>query len=286
MTFINSLKEIDGKIILKKNEPPSPELIISNEKSILVCFLDTETTGVNKLNDQIIELAFKVVEFEENSGKIISIKCEYESFNQPSKSIDNKITTLTGINNEMVKNKEIDWSKVDSLLKDVDFIVAHNARFDRAFVDRHSSISPKKIWACSIKDIDWFSKGFSNQKQELLCYWHGFYCDAHRAMNDVDALIQLMIHSHYDKNRPILELIKNAKKIICKILVTNFPYDEQKKDMIKSQGYKWNTKEKIWYKEIFQKELEFEKNYLSETVYDGQFRGSYEEINPNEKYKS
>ena len=95
MTFINSLKENDGKIILKKNKPPSAELIISNEKSILVCFLDTETTGVNKLNDQIIELAFKVVEFEESSGKIISIKCEYQSFNQPSKSIDNKITTLT-----------------------------------------------------------------------------------------------------------------------------------------------------------------------------------------------
>ena len=56
--------------------------------------------------------------------------------------------------------------------------------------------------------------------------------------------------------------------------------------MIKTRGYKWNTKEKIWYKEIFQKELEFEKNYLSETVYDGQFRGSFEEINPNEKYKT
>ena len=105
-------------------------------------------------------------------------------------------------------------------------------------------------------------------------------------MNDVDALIQLMIHPYYDKDRPILELIRNAKKIVYKVLVTNFSYNEQKKDMIKSQGYRWNTKDKIWYKEISQDDLVPEKKYLSQTVYDGEFRGSVEEINLTEKYKS
>jgi DNA polymerase-3 subunit epsilon len=286
MTFIKSLKRDDGQIILKKINSPSPELIISSEKSISVCFLDTETTGVNRLNDQIIELAFKVVKFEEISGKIISIKSEFESFNQPDKEISNQITKLTGINDRMVANKRIDWSKVDDLLKDVDLIVAHNASFDRAFLDKKSEITPNKIWACTIRDIDWLEKGFSNQKQELLCYWHGFYFEAHRAMNDVDALIQLMIHPHYDKDRPILELIRNAKKIVYKVLVTNFSYNEQKKDMIKSRGYRWNTKDKIWYKEISQDDLVLEKKYLGQTVYDGEFRGSLEKINLTEKYKS
>ena len=285
MTFIKSLKSNDEQIILKKYKSPSPELIISNEESILVCFLDTETTGVNRSSDQIIELAIKVIEFEKKSGKIISIKSEYESFNQPDEAIQEHIKVLTGINDEMVENKKINWKQVDIIIKDVDIIVAHNASFDRAFVDRYSEVTPQKIWACSIQDIDWYSKGFSNQKQELLCYWHGFYFDAHRAMNDVDALIHLMIHSYYDKNRPILELLKNAKEVIYKVRVTNFPFNEQKKDMIKSQGYKWNTKEKIWFKDIMQRELELEKEYLSKTIYDGEFRGMIEEISLIEKYK-
>ena len=285
MAFIKSLKANDGQIILRKYKPPSPELIISNDESISICFLDTETTGINRLTDQIIELAIKVVEFEQKSGKIISITGEYESFNQPDKEIGEHIVALTGINDDMVKDKYIEWDKVDYILKNVDLIVAHNASFDRAFVDRYSKITPNKIWACSIKDIDWLSKGFPNQKQELLCYWHGFYFDAHRAMNDVDALIHLMIHSYYDKDRPIIELINNAKKVIYKIYVTNFPYNEQKKDLIKSEGYRWNTKDKIWFKEVGEKELESEKTYLNKIIYDGDFKGMIEEVTLNKKYK-
>ena len=199
---LKTLKKVNGLITLKQCKPPFPELLISNGESLNITFLDTETTGTNRLNDEIIEIAIKEIEFEKDSGKIIKITNQYESFNEPSKEIDDKITKLTGIDNKTVKNKCIDWELIDSVLKDTDIIVAHNAKFDRAFVDRYSSISPSKIWGCTINDIDWFEKGFSSQKQELLCYWHGFYFEAHRAMNDVDALIQLLIHPHYDKYRP------------------------------------------------------------------------------------
>ena len=94
----------------------------------------------------------------------------------------------------------------------------------------------------------------------MLLAW--FYFEAHRAMNDVDALIQLLIHPHYDKNRPILELIKNARQIRFKILVSNFPYNEQKKDKIKGDGYKWSTIDKIWYKEVDENNLILEKSTL------------------------
>ena len=286
MAFIKTLKKVNGLITLKQCKPPFPELLISNGESLNITFLDTETTGTNRLNDEIIEIAIKEIEFEKDSGKIIKIINQYDSFNEPSKKIDDKITKLTGIDNETVKNKCIDWELIDSILKDTDIIVAHNAKFDRAFVDRCSSISPSKIWACTINDIDWLEKGFSSQKQELLCYWHGFYFEAHRAMNDVDALIQLLIHPHYGKQRPILELIKNARQIRFKILVSNFPYNEQKKDKIKSEGYKWSTKDKIWYKEVDENNLVLEKKYLSSVIYKGEFNGHVLEIDPNERYKS
>ena len=286
MAFIKTLKKVNGLITLKQCKPPFPELLISNGESLNITFLDTETTGTNRLNDEIIEIAIKEIEFEKDSGKIIKIINQYESFNEPSKEIDDKITKLTGIDNKTVKNKLIDWNEVDSILKNTDIVVAHNAKFDRAFVDRYSSISSSKIWGCTINDIDWFEKGFSSQKQELLCYWHGFYFEAHRAMNDVNALIQLLIHPYYDKNRPIVELIKNARQIRFKILVSNFPYNEQKKDKIKGDGYKWSTTDKIWYKEVDENNLILEKKYLSSVIYNGEFNGHVEEIDPNERYKS
>ena len=286
MVFINTLKKVNGQITLKQCKSPFPELLISNGESLNITFLDTETTGTNRLNDEIIEIAIKEIEFEKDSGKIIKITNEYESFNEPSKEIDDKITKLTGIDNRTVKNKLIDWNEIDSILKNTDIIVAHNAKFDRAFVDRYSSISPSKIWGCTINDIDWFEKGFSSQKQELLCYWHGFYFEAHRAMNDVDALIQLLIHPHYGKCRPILELIKNARKTMFKILVSNFPYNEQKKDKIKGDGYKWSTIDKIWYKEVSENDLILERKYLSSIIYNGEFNGHIEQIDPNRRYKS
>ena len=84
MSFISSIKKDGENITLYKCMEPMPELLISVEDVITIGFLDTETTGLDKSNDQVIELALKVVKFEENSGKIISIDHEYESFNDPN----------------------------------------------------------------------------------------------------------------------------------------------------------------------------------------------------------
>ena len=42
--------------------------------------------------------------------------------------------------------------------------VAHNASFDRAFLDRYLDGSKTKVWACSINDINWIERGFTNKK--------------------------------------------------------------------------------------------------------------------------
>ena len=64
MTFIKSIQTSDNKIILKKLGKPSPELLITDQECISIAFLDTETTGVDRANDKIIELALKVATFE------------------------------------------------------------------------------------------------------------------------------------------------------------------------------------------------------------------------------
>ena len=285
MTFIKSIKTELKNITLKEYDPPAPELLITDQECISIAFLDTETTGVNRASDKIIELALKVVKFEKASGKIVSIDKEYESFNDPGEEISQEITMLTGINDEMVEGQAIDWEKVDAILKDAEIVVAHNAGFDRAFVDRYSSVSPDKIWACSMQDIDWLGRGFSSFKQELLCYWHGFYFDAHRAMNDVDALINLLTHPSYEVDRPLLELIKNSQKPTYVIFATNFNYDPVKKDIVKANKYRWNAEDRVWYKTVSFDDLDKEKDWLTVAIYDFIFEGRVEEINLNDKYK-
>jgi len=285
MTFIKSIQTSENNIILKKFGKPAPELLITDQECISIGFLDTETTGVNRVNDKIIELALKVVTFEKSSGMIISIDQVYESFNDPGEEISQEITMLTGISDDMVNGQSIDWGKVDTILKNTNIVVAHNASFDRAFVEKHSSVSQTKIWACSINDIDWLGRGFTSSKQELLCYWHGFYFEAHRAMNDVDALIHLLTHSSYDIDRPVLELIENSQKPTYVIFATNFNYDPVKKDIVKANKYKWNAIEKIWYKNVTFDNLESEKEWLTGVIYDFNFEGRVDEISLMDKYK-
>ena len=97
----------------------------------------------------------KVVLVNEKSGDIINVIDEYESLQQPDGIITQTITNVTGITNEMVEGRSIDWNYVNNIVQSVDIMVAHNARFDRGFFDLVSDFSKEKIWCCSVNDINW-----------------------------------------------------------------------------------------------------------------------------------
>jgi DNA polymerase-3 subunit epsilon len=285
MTFIKDIKKENNKITLYRCPEPFSEILISTGEIIQIAILDVETTGLNYQNDEIIELAVKVLSIEKNTGKILNIVNSYESFNEPVQPINNMITKITGIDKKMVSGKSINWSILDQILKSVNIIISHNASFDRPFIEKHLKLSRNKLWGCSIKDINWLERGFVSNKQEMLCFWHGFYFDAHRAMNDVDALIHLITHPYYQQDKPILDLINNSKIEQYFIWVINFPFNVDKKDKIKSNGYYWNNEKKLWFKKVEKKDLEEEKEYLKKIVYNDTFKGEVELISPENKYK-
>ena len=285
MTFIKSIKKDGSNVVIYNCPEATNEILISDGTTCQIAFLDVETTGLIHNEDEIVELALKVLLIEKRTGLIISVISEFESFNEPGKSIDNKITILTGISSKMVNGKKINWSVVNKYLEDVDLIISHNASFDRPFIDAHSEVSKSKLWACSIKDIDWLARGFSNVKQELLCFWHGFYFEAHRAMNDVSALIHLLTHPSYITERPLLELMDNSERESHNIWVTNFPFNASKKDKIKSEGYNWNVQKKLWFKVVPPENIEEEKLFLIDLIYLDSFRGVIEKVDPLSKYK-
>jgi DNA polymerase-3 subunit epsilon len=286
MTFIKELIVPENKIELRKfdgNTLSNQIVDQSNANSSKICILDLETTGLDKANDKIIELAVKLVSVDNKTGDLNAILNQYESFQDPEEHIDEKVSLVNGITNDMVDGHAINWDSVEEIMESADLIIAHNAGFDRAFMDRYLPISKEKIWICSVNDVDWLSRGFTSSKQELLCIWHGFYYDSHRAMSDVDALINLITHPSNETNKPVLDLIENASNPIYKVSAINSPYET--KDILKSNGYFWNGDQKCWWKNLLLGEIESEKRWLADNVYGGHFMGIVEEISLTDKYK-
>jgi len=186
----------------------------------------------------------------------------------------------------MVEGKSIDWNIVNNIVNNSDMMVAHNASFDRGFFDLVSDLSKEKIWCCSVNDINWSDLGFSNKKQELLCIWHGFYYSSHRAMNDVNALIHLVTHKSYKNEKPLRQIINASKNSTYRIYAENFKYNEEKKNIIKNNKYKWDPARKVWWKEVKLDDLEVEKIWLTEIIYNDTFLGRVLEITNTNKYKS
>ena len=286
MSFIKSIIQGNGEISLSKF---SGEFGIESETDLFsghgknICFLDVETTGKNRQDDGIVEIAVKSVSINERSGEIVSVNGQYESFNDPGTPISKEAFSVNGITDEMITGKHIDWDMVKGVFGSTELIVSHNASFDRAFLDRALPESQGKLWACSINDIDWMSRGFKNTKQELLCIWHGFYYDSHRAMNDVDALVHLLTHDIYSDNKPVLELIEKSMIPYYKISAIGSPFET--KDKLKARNYFWDSSKKCWWKRITRSEIEPEEKWLAENVYNGYFQGRIKEISIIDKYK-
>ena len=83
--------------------------------------------------------------------------------------------------------------------------------------------------------------------------------------------------------KPIKQLIESSNLAGYKVIALNSPFE--KKDILKSNSYFWDSLNKYWWKSIKDGELENEKSWLENNVYDGDFMGQVEMIMPNDRYK-
>lgn len=247
--------------------------------------VDLETTGLSHENDSIIEIGLRQFTFNRATGEVLSLGKSYNSFQDPGRPLTPEIQQLTGITDAMLQDQQIDWVEVDLILAETTLVIAHNARFDRPFVDRHSKISPEKIWGCSLKHIDWGQRGFTSSKLELLNIYHGFFTDSHRALNDVDALLYLLSLPDTLSPKPYLEeLLRNARRPMSQVVATAAPFDS--KDFLKSRSYNWDNTQRVWTKIIFKDDVPSEIQWLEERVYFGPFRGVTRDIALVDSFKN
>jgi len=288
MSFLKGLDK-DKSIRLYKFSGEGLEVsddlsLLSNNNFTKVAFLDLETTGLDFQRDEIIEIGIRTVAVnKQDYSEAIAVKA-YASYNDTEIELDEEIIQLTGITKDMIDGKKIDWKQVEEILEISDIVVAHNASFDRHFLEKN--IDFENIWACSKADVDWKERGFLNTKLELLSIWHGFYYDSHRAMNDVNATIHLLLHPSYEEYPPLEELVENAQKKHY-LVVNKFPYNQDFIKMLKKRGgYRYNPSDKSW-RILFKDKhsLDIEVEWLKKTIYNGYFQGEVQEISMLDKYK-
>jgi DNA polymerase-3 subunit epsilon len=121
--------------VLRRLQPVADYGGLHGQPTQRVIVLDTETTGLDSKSEKVIELAMLSVLVDSATGLPVGPVTIYESFEDPGKPIPPQITEITGIDDSMVLGLRIDDAAVTALVEQADLIVAHNAGFDRPFVE-------------------------------------------------------------------------------------------------------------------------------------------------------
>jgi DNA polymerase-3 subunit epsilon len=177
--------------------------------------------------------------------------------------------------------------KVKALAESADLIVAHNAAFDRRFLERFSPAFEVKPWACSMSQVDWANEGYEGTKLAYLAMGAGFFYDRHRAANDCIAGIELLASPLPRTGMPAMRrLLDSARRPAWRIWAENAPFEL--KDELKRRGYRWNGEggpsPKAWYVEVCDEAKGDELAYLRAVIYQAEVEVSARRITAYERF--
>jgi len=227
--------------------------------------LDVETTGFDYETCEVIELAMVSFMFNPDTGEVADVFEPIDMFQQPSKPIPQEITNLTGITDEMVAGKSLDKELIISEFEKAGLIIAHNAGFDRPFVEKTIPEIDGKAWGCSWKEVPWSDKGFECKKLGCLLKNKGeLFFGAHRADEDCLALLHILATPFDDGTLPLKYLRESAAAGTVHVIAWDSPFAT--KDLLKERKYRWEPARKVWHTFISPDELEAEKKWLADNV--------------------
>lgn len=151
--------------------------------------LDLETTGLNPKTEKIIEIGAVRV----RDGRITD---SFESLVAPERLLEERITELTGITDDMLKNAP---EKEDIIPKFLEFagddiIMGHSILFDYSFLKR-AAINCKcqfeKRGIDTLKIARKFLPDLESRSLSYLCSYYKIEHRAHRALEDAKATVSL-----------------------------------------------------------------------------------------------
>ena len=246
--------------------PLAPPIGMDTKTAVL---LDTETTGLDARKDEVIELGMVKIDYLPD-GRIVGVRGTFSAFNEPTVPISDEITALTGISADMVAGHRIDEAAVNAFVDNSAITIAHNSGFDRKFAERYWPVFEQKAWACSATEIEWRKHGFAGAQLGYLLNGAGFFHQAHRAVDDCHALLEILAHELPTTGAPALALLLDtARRKTVRVWAEQSPFEL--KDSSKRRGYRWNDgsdgRPKSWYVDLDETEVDTEISFLRKEIY-------------------
>lgn len=174
--------------------------------------IDVETTGLSQATEAVVELAIVLFSFDPVSGKVLEELDAYCGFRDPGRPIPPDATAKHGIRDEDVRGQKLDEARIRGILGKAHYLIAHNAAFDRGFVERLFPETKQMPWLCSMDGIAWRRKGFlSKGLQSLLAAHKIAPGSAHRALDDARATMRLLATEKPGGGTYLQELLPKLK---------------------------------------------------------------------------
>lgn len=153
-----------------------------------VC-IDLETTGLNPKTDRIIEIGAVKVE------KGIETEI-FESLVNPGRSLEERITTLTGIRNEDLEEAPTIDEVLPKFLEFVgdSILLGHSVLFDFSFIKKNAvnrKMTFEKEGIDTLKIARKFLPELESRSLGYLCEYYQIPHKAHRALEDAKATVLL-----------------------------------------------------------------------------------------------
>lgn len=220
--------------VLRKVPKLTKEKTPKTEEIRYAMIIDTETTGLDLLEDEVIEMGFILIAYANAEPReIVDFGNEMR---EPSREIPTIVQELTGITPNMVKGKRLSKEKILAALDLANIVIAHNAAFDRPICERLLPEFSEKPWACSLAEIPWSKYGFESSKLKYLLMDSGYFFEGHRAIDDCAALYKLLNCRSPRGVSFFSELMESARQPSYSFKV-QAPYDLRHK--MRELGYRW-----------------------------------------------
>lgn len=236
--------------------------------TVIGAVVDLETTGIGD-DDVIIELALRRFRADPD-GVIVKIDRPYSWLEDPGRNLPEDIVRLTGLTDAAVAGQVIDDDAAARLLRSADFVCAHNAAFDRGHVERRLPAATGLNWACSCYDIDWRASGFDGRSLGWLLAQVGFFHGAHRAGDDVDAVIALLQTKLPAGWTALAEMLERARAPSWRFRAIGAAFELKEK--LRLRGYRWDGTAKSWWREVPDTQRVEEEWWLAGHVYSFEAR--------------
>jgi DNA polymerase-3 subunit epsilon len=251
------LRELSFEGLVDQLSPRSTDMRI-------VAIVDTETTGLDPSTDRLVEIAIERLSVDAR-GQIIEMERPRSWREDPGRSMPPRLTQLTGLTDADLVGCAFDDRSIVAQLGEADVIIAHNASFDRPFVDVRFPALKHQAWGCSLTQLDWLFFGFDGRALGHLLFQAGWYFKGHRAEQDVHALATLLGGAAADGRTLISHLLEHCDRPNFRVAAVGDPFDA--KDLLKGRGYRWDATHRYWWREIDADVLDEEKGWLSHAVY-------------------